>query len=43
MWTPEEVELAAQFMTQTATESTQASSSSTTRDSSTPVNRVSSP
>jgi lipoyl(octanoyl) transferase len=42
-WTDSELELARQIQRQTAIEQSQASNSSTTRDSSTPVNRVSSP
>lgn len=42
-WTHEELEVATRILTQAAIESAQASNSSTTLDSSTPVNRVSSP
>jgi lipoate-protein ligase A len=42
-WTDSELELARQIQRQTASEQSQTSNSSTTRDSSTPVNRVSSP
>lgn len=42
-WTDSELQLADQIQRQAAIEQSQASNSSTTRDSSTPVNRVSSP